>query len=108
MNTTPFREVEAAALAAMTPEERAEFDAADTEEEARLQLAELVYKTRTEAGLTQAALAARVGTRQSTISAIENGAQIPTFPMLNRIANAAGAHLDVTMPKTEEPMAKAS
>lgn len=49
MNTTPFRELEAEALAAMTPDEHAEFDAAHDEEEARLRLAEMVYFTRTEA-----------------------------------------------------------
>ncbi len=46
---TPFRELEAAALAAMTPDERARFDAALEEEEARLQAAEqLRGKKRTE------------------------------------------------------------
>ena len=53
MRTTPFRQAEAEALAAMTPDERARFDAAEAEEETRLQLAELVYAARTRAGLTQ-------------------------------------------------------
>ena len=53
MSTTPFRQAEAEALAAMTPDERARFDAAEAEEEARLQLVELVYAARTRAGLTQ-------------------------------------------------------
>jgi len=49
MSTTPFRQAEAEALATMTPDERARFDAAEAEEEARLQLAELVYAARTRA-----------------------------------------------------------
>lgn len=57
MRTTPFRQAEAEVLAAMTPDERARFDAAEAEEEARLQLAELVYAARTRAGLTQTELA---------------------------------------------------
>jgi hypothetical protein len=40
---TPFRDVEEASLAAMTPEERASFDAALKVEEDRLRAAELDY-----------------------------------------------------------------
>lgn len=93
--TTPFRELENDALAAMTAEERARFDAAVEEEEARLHLAELVYTARTAAGLTQTVLAARVGTKQSVISAIENGAQVPTISMLRRIARAVDQDLNI-------------
>lgn len=55
--STPFRDPEAASLAARTTDERARFDAALEEEEARLALAEMIYQARTAAGLTQAALA---------------------------------------------------
>ena len=99
MNTTLFRELEAEAVAAMIPDEHAEFDAAHDEEEARLRLAEMVYNARTEAGLTQTELADRAGTRQNVISAIENGAQIPTLPMLRRLAGAAGLTLHVELSK---------
>lgn len=95
--STPFREVEAASLAAMTPDERARFDAALEEEEARLRIAEIVYQARSAAGLTQAALAARVGTKQSVISAIENGAQMPTIPTLRRIARAVDRQLNIEL-----------
>lgn len=99
MTTTPFRELEADALAAMTSEERIRFDAAAEEEEARLRLAELVYEARTSAGLTQAALAARIGSQQSVISAIENGAQVPTFGMMRRIARALDRTLSIELPQ---------
>jgi transcriptional regulator with XRE-family HTH domain len=81
----------------MTPAERDRFDAAEAEEEARLQLAELVYAARTAAGLTQTELARRMGTKQSVISAIENGGQVPSFAMLSRVAHALELHLNVEL-----------
>ena len=95
MRTTPFRQAEA--LAAMTPDERARFDAAEAEEEARLQLAELVYAARTRAGLTQTELARRMGTQQSVISAVENGGQVPSVSTLWRIARALDLRLTIDM-----------
>jgi ribosome-binding protein aMBF1 (putative translation factor) len=76
-----------------TPAERQEYlDAAD-EAELQIQLAELVYKMRTEAGITQTELARRMGARQPFISAIERGAKFPTVETLARIARATGNHL---------------
>lgn len=95
--STPFRELEAASLAAMTLDERARFNAALEEEEARLRVAEIVYQARSAAGLTQAALAERVGTKQSVISAIENGSQMPTIPTLRRIARAVDRTLSIEL-----------
>ena len=95
MTTTPWEQVRQEALAAMTETERAEYDAAAIEAEARLQLAELVYHARTAAGISQTELARRAGTRQSFISAIENGAQAPGGVMLARIAHALGGTLSI-------------
>jgi len=97
MRTTSFRQAEAEALAAMAPDERARFDAAEAEEEARLRLAELVYAVRTRAGLTQTELAGRMGTRQSVISAVENGGQVPSVSTLWRIARALDLRLTIDM-----------
>lgn len=97
MRATPFRQAEAEALAAMTPEERARFDSAEAEEEVRLQLAELVYAARTRARLTQTELAKRMGTQQSVISAVENGGQIPSVSTLWRIAHALNLRLTIDM-----------
>ena len=97
MRTTSFRQAEAEALATMTPDERARFDAAEAEEEARLRLAELVYAVRTRAGLTQTELAGRMGTRQSVISAVENGGQVPSVSTLWRIARALDLRLTIDM-----------
>ena len=93
MRTTPFRQAEAEALAAMTPDERARFDAAEAEEETRLQVAELVYAARTRAGLTQTELARRM----SVISAVENGGQVPSVSTLWRIARALDLRLTIDM-----------
>ncbi|TIH29829.1 helix-turn-helix domain-containing protein [Subtercola vilae] len=95
--STPFRELEAASLAAMTTDERARFDTALEEEETRLRVAEMVYQARSDAGLTQAVLAERVGTKQSVISAIENGSQMPTIPTLRRIARAVDRQLTIEL-----------
>jgi ribosome-binding protein aMBF1 (putative translation factor) len=62
--TTPWEQLRDDSLTAMTPAERAEYDAAAVQAEARLQLAELVYNARTVAGLSQTELARRAGTRQ--------------------------------------------
>lgn len=95
MATTPWEQVRQESLAAMTETERAEYDAAAIEAEARLQLAELVYRARTAAGISQTELARRAGTRQSVIFAIENGAQAPVGVMLARIAHAFGGTLSI-------------
>ncbi|WP_454931845.1 helix-turn-helix domain-containing protein [Actinomyces oricola] len=97
MRTTPFRQAEAEALAAMTPDERARFNAAEAEKEARLQLAELVYTARTRAGLTQTELADRMDSKQSVISSIENGGQVPSVSTLWRIAHALNLNLTIDM-----------
>lgn len=95
MTTTPWEQVRQESLAAMTETDRAEYDAAAIEAEARLQLAELVYHARTAAGISQTELARRAGTRQSVIFAIENGAQAPGGIMLARIAHALGGTLSI-------------
>lgn len=95
MTTTPWEQVRQESLAAMTETERAEYDAAVIETEARLQLAELVYHARTATGISQTELARRAGMRQSVISAIENGAQAPGGVMLASIAHALGGTLSI-------------
>ena len=55
--------------------------------------AALVRTARTEAGLTQAALAARLGTTQSVVSRWERGDDEPRLSTLQRIARACGQRL---------------
>lgn len=57
---------------------------------------ELLREARRGAGLTQRELAARAGTSQAAIAAIERDRKAPTFPTLERLLAAAGAALVLT------------
>jgi transcriptional regulator with XRE-family HTH domain len=59
-------------------------------------LGRLVAQRRRKAGLTQAELAERMGTKQPVISKIESGGELPTIPMLERIARATGEPFSLT------------
>lgn len=56
---------------------------------------ELVFTLRTEAGLTQAELARRMGTTQSAIARMEGGGARPSLDTLGRLAGAVGKELVV-------------
>jgi uncharacterized protein len=70
--------------------------------------AELIREARERAGLTQAALAHRAGTRQSAVSAYESGRRTPSVVTLARLVRAAGYEIetvlvdgaDVSLPNT--------
>ena len=62
-----------------------------------MDLAELVYNARTEAGLTQTQLAAAMGTSQSAVASWENGARIPGIDALERLAAACGKRLHIAI-----------
>jgi transcriptional regulator with XRE-family HTH domain len=55
--------------------------------------ARLIRSARTDAGLTQAELAARVGTRQPVVSRWERGLEEPRLSTLARIVRACGRSL---------------
>lgn len=66
------------------------------EDEARISaFRALVHRLRTEAGLTQAELAQRMGTTQSAIARMEGGGAKPSLETLERLAVAVGAELVV-------------
>ena len=56
-----------------------------------------IASARKAAGLTQAELAERVGTKQASISKIETGRVVPTLPVLDRIARAVGSPIVITL-----------
>ena len=58
---------------------------------------DLVYRLRSEASLTQAELAARMGTTQSAIARMEGGGVRPTLDTLGRLATAVGQDLVVAV-----------
>jgi transcriptional regulator with XRE-family HTH domain len=65
-----------------------------------LALGRLIYDLRTEAGLSQRALAERMGTTQSVISRLEEGGGAKNrLDTLARVATALGRHLVVSFPE---------
>ncbi|HXH58793.1 helix-turn-helix transcriptional regulator [Iamia sp.] len=65
-----------------------------------LDLGQLIYDLRTEAGLSQRALAERMGTTQSVISRLEEGGGARNrLDTLARVAAALGRHLVVSFPE---------
>lgn len=66
------------------------------EDEARITaFRTLVHKLRTDAGLTQAELAERMGTTQSAIARMEGGGTRPTLETLEKLAHAVDSELVV-------------
>lgn len=70
-----------------------EYDALEPE----YRLLKVIIERRTEMGVTQAALAARIGTTQSVIARLENGRANPSIAFLKRVADALDADLDITI-----------
>ncbi len=65
-----------------------------------LALGQLIYDLRTEAGLSQRALAERMGTTQSVISRLEEGGGAKNrLDTLARVATALNRHLIVSFPE---------
>jgi len=76
---------------------RREYDALAEE----FQLADDILKARAEAGLTQAQVAARIGTSQSVVARLESdiGKHSPSIATLKRYASALGYRLQVRLIK---------
>jgi len=75
----------------LTAEGRTAYD-----DEARISaFRELVFRLRTDAGLTQTQLAERMGTTQSAIARMEGGGARPTLETLEKVAAAVGGDLVV-------------
>lgn len=60
---------------------------------------EMMIEARLKKGLTQAALAKRLGTKQSAIARLESGDSNPTLDLLRRVAKALDANLVISMPQ---------
>ena len=92
-----YRAARAQRQAALTDEQRQVYEQAYHDAGRAMDLAELVYTARTDAGLTQTQLAAAMGTSQSAVAAWENGARTPGIDALERLAAACGKRLHITI-----------
>lgn len=75
------------------PEFRAAYDALEEE----FAIASQVIEARTRAGLTQEELAKRMHTSQSSIARLEGGRSKPSVSTLEKLAEATGSKLRVTL-----------
>lgn len=70
------------------------------EEKLNVKVAGMIYDARTEARLTQAALADLIGSKQQVIARLEDADyEGHSLSMLQRIARALGRTLEVSMPR---------
>ena len=58
-----------------------------------------LIERRIEKGLTQAELASKIGTRQSSIARFESGSYNPTISFLNKISESLGGKIEVVFDK---------
>ncbi len=65
--------------------------------EEEFSIASLLIAARARAKLTQAELAERMGTSQSTIARLESGAARPSLSTLRRLAKAIGMQLKISL-----------
>ena len=80
------------------PEYRKEYDALEEE----FALAAEVAKARSRAGLSQAELARRMKTTQSTIARLESGRGRPSTRTLDRFAKATGHRVKISFEPVKE------
>lgn len=83
------------------PEYRKEYDALEEE----FALIEAVAKARLRSGLTQAQLAKRMKTTQSTVARLESGRGKPSTRTLARFAKATGHRLKISFEPVKKPEA---
>lgn len=73
------------------PAFKKEYDALETE----YRLLKTIIQRRLEKGLTQEALARKVGTKQAAIARLESGRANPTIGFLKKVAEALDADLEI-------------
>lgn len=89
--TIPFEKLKTRLLA--NPKMKGEYDALAPE----FEIAAELIKARRRAGLSQAELAARMGTSQSTIARLESGQTLPSTKTLLRFAKATDSKIHVRL-----------
>jgi transcriptional regulator with XRE-family HTH domain len=71
-----------------------------------LTLGRKLARKRQEAGLTQADVAARMGTTQAAISKIESGRVLPSFLVMDRFARALGTPMEIVFGVDPRPVTR--
>jgi DNA-binding XRE family transcriptional regulator len=71
------------------PDFRSEYEAQDSE----FAVARALVRARVRANLTQAQLAARMGTTQSAVARMESGRHMPSMKTIRRYAEATGCRV---------------
>jgi transcriptional regulator with XRE-family HTH domain len=66
-----------------------------------MSIASIVREARRRAGLTQAALAKKAGVPKSTVGRIESGARTPSVALVERLVQAAGLEVTVSLFETD-------
>lgn len=61
------------------------------------ELIAMIIEKRIKKGLTQAALARKIGTKQSAIARLESGSYNPSMAFLEKVAKALGAQLEISI-----------
>jgi ribosome-binding protein aMBF1 (putative translation factor) len=89
--TIPFEKLKARLLA--NPKVKAEYDSLAPE----FEIAAELIRARRRAGLSQAELATRMRTSQSTIARLESGQTLPSTKTLLRYAEATGSKIHVRL-----------
>ena len=97
MSRTSLNELKERRLGRMTAAERAEFDATFAAAKLALSVGELVRDAREAAGLSQRALASRMGTSQAAIARLEAGGVGSTLTTLQRVATALELEVSVSL-----------
>lgn len=99
IETFDYVEVKNQRHSQLDPVQQTEYLRYREEVELRTSIAEMIYEGRIRAGLSQSQLADMAQTRQSVISALENGAQIPQITTLMRIAEALESPFELSIGK---------
>ena len=66
-------------------------------------VAPMIRRARTRAGLSQVELAGRAGTSQPALARYETGAALPSLPTLERLLRACGRQLELRAPHARNP-----
>jgi ribosome-binding protein aMBF1 (putative translation factor) len=99
MTRTTIDDLKHRRLAGMTPDERAEFDAAYDATRLAIEVGEQIRDAREEAGLSQRDLAARMGTSQAAVARLEAGGVGSTLTTLQKVAAALNLKIAVELSK---------